>query len=111
MDHSGYEDEGRLSTTVPSGDSLSGGKSTQNVTASTATDGGDVLAAAGRIKSAQQKCSSDCVTVSGSSNIWLSETIERTNSSFRTLPVETPLKIKLNFIMAPSATRVTVESS
>ena len=67
MDHSGYEDEGRLSTTVPSGDSLSGGKSTQNVTASTATDGGDVLAAAGRIKSAQQKCSSDCVTVSGSS--------------------------------------------
>ena len=67
MDHSGYEDEGRLSTTAPSGDSLSGGKSTQNVTASTATDGGDVLAAAGRIKSAQQKCSSDCVTVSGSS--------------------------------------------
>ena len=63
MDHSGYEDEGRLSTSAPSGDPMSGGKTTQGVTANTPSDGGDALAAAGKLKSVQPKCSSDCVTV------------------------------------------------
>ena len=42
---------------------MSGGKTTQGVTANTPSDGGDALAAAGKLKSVQPKCSSDCVPV------------------------------------------------
>ena len=112
MDHSGIKVEGKQSTAVPSEDPMSGGKTTKG-----ATDVGVMLAAAANVKSVQPKSSTDSITVSGSSKAggkYLAvrkDKLGRTSCSFRTLQVETLLKIKQNFNTAPFGMRVTIESS